>query len=74
MKAREDEIIGLKEERSRLQAQVYQVQLEKDLTIECDIAWEELAATQVQLGETGTQLATVAREKNGRIIYSSANL
>ena len=67
VKAREDEIIGLKEERSRLQARVYQVQLEKkDLAIERDIAREELVATQVQLSETSTQLATIAEEKNGR--------
>jgi hypothetical protein len=40
------ETIGLKEERSRLQARVYQVQLEKkDLAIEHDIAQEELATT-----------------------------
>jgi len=46
VKAREDEIIGLKEERNRLQARVYQVQPEKkDLAIEHDIAREELAAT-----------------------------
>ena len=47
VKACENEIIRLKEEQSRLQAWVYQVQLEKDLAIERDIAWEELAATQV---------------------------
>ena len=47
VKAREDEIIGLKEERSRLQAWVYQVQLEKDLSIEHDIARDQLATTQV---------------------------
>jgi hypothetical protein len=39
VKAREDEIIGLKEEWSRLQARIYQVQLEKkDLAIDRDIA------------------------------------
>ena len=46
---------------------MYQVQLEKkDLAIERDIAREELVATQVQLSETSTQLATIAEEKNGR--------
>jgi hypothetical protein len=50
------------------------VQLEKkDLVIERDIAREELATTQGQLSETGTQLATVAEEKNGRTIYPSVN-
>ena len=54
---------------------MYQVQLEKkDLAIEHDIAREELAATLVQLSEIGTQLATIAEEKNGMTTYPSANL
>ena len=75
VKAREDEIVGLKEERSRLQARLYQVQLEKkDLSIERDIARDELAASQEQLGETASRLAVVSEQKNGKTVTCTAFL
>jgi hypothetical protein len=48
---------------------VYQLQLgKKDLAIERDMARDELIATQEQLAKTGTRLAIVAEEKNGKSI------
>ena len=61
---------------------MYQLQLEKkDLTIERDMAQDELTDTQVQLGETDTQLANVVEEKNGKtrgliadLLFNASNM
>lgn len=75
VKAREDEIADLKEERTRLQARKYEAQLEKqNLVIDCDIARGELTASQAQLAKTGSQLATVAEERNGKFVDVSAKM
>lgn len=74
VKAHEDEIAGLKEERTRLSQRIYQVQLDRrNMEIDCDIAreelataQEELATSQLQLAEIRTQLATVVEERNGK--------
>lgn len=67
VKAREDEIISLKEERTRPSQRIYQVQQDKrNLLIEHDIAREELATAQAELAKTGTQLAIMVEERNGR--------
>lgn len=70
-----DEVAELKEEQSKLQARVYQQQLEKkDLAIERDMARDDLITAQEQLGETGTWLAIVAEQKNCKTLSFTTSL